>query len=387
MDGPPWPGYAAHVLEHFLALGRLNVLRFAERVEVLAAQHGQRAQLQVLQHLGLRKFLCLFLFGQKWPMEEPFEPCHGIENFRNMPTNIGKTRKNIQIFKGSIFGRFWDEGNMSAKIEKENHPNLPEECWNILTNQQLHFCSCAVHNSGNFKRQVSHKHNLLATLWLKFFGGDVVPTNPWYGERFVQSRLLEMMWSYKPQKFYPMFFNMYLPFKYMAMLGIYIWFFWGWNHLFPWVFVVVHRGYPTGRSASWARFFWAVGLAMSRSELLGGMRRLVSLGFPYMAVSANSGTPKSSILIGFSIINHPFWGTTIFGNTHIRPAIKPLISGGGCWVFVTKGQVDPPSYDSQAKRLVWVARELMCFTEPRSVFLNPRLLQNPRVIQVPFQVN
>ena len=28
--------------------------------------------------------------------------------------------------------------------------------------------------------------------------------------------------------------------------------------------------------------------------------------------------PKSSILIGFgTIINHPFWGTTIFGNTHI----------------------------------------------------------------------
>ena len=25
--------------------------------------------------------------------------------------------------------------------------------------------------------------------------------------------------------------------------------------------------------------------------------------------------PKSSILIGFSIINHPFWGTPIFGNT------------------------------------------------------------------------
>ena len=29
------------------------------------------------------------------------------------------------------------------------------------------------------------------------------------------------------------------------------------------------------------------------------------------------GTPKSSILIGFSIINHPFWGTPIFGNTHM----------------------------------------------------------------------
>ena len=36
-----------------------------------------------------------------------------------------------------------------------------------------------------------------------------------------------------------------------------------------------------------------------------------------MDVSENGGTPKSSILIGFSIINHPFWGTPIFGNTHI----------------------------------------------------------------------
>ena len=27
--------------------------------------------------------------------------------------------------------------------------------------------------------------------------------------------------------------------------------------------------------------------------------------------------PKSSISIGISIINHPFWGTTIFGNTQI----------------------------------------------------------------------
>ena len=33
-------------------------------------------------------------------------------------------------------------------------------------------------------------------------------------------------------------------------------------------------------------------------------------------VSKKRGTPKSSILIGFSIINHPFWGTPIFGNTH-----------------------------------------------------------------------
>ena len=36
-----------------------------------------------------------------------------------------------------------------------------------------------------------------------------------------------------------------------------------------------------------------------------------------MGVSLNVGTPKSSILIGFSIINHPFWGTTILGNPHM----------------------------------------------------------------------
>ena len=48
----------------------------------------------------------------------------------------------------------------------------------------------------------------------------------------------------------------------------------------------------------------------------------------HMDVSENSGTPKSSILIGFSIINHPFWDTTIFGNTHIRNRRIP------CWIFL-----------------------------------------------------
>ena len=44
---------------------------------------------------------------------------------------------------------------------------------------------------------------------------------------------------------------------------------------------------------------------------------LVNFYSQYIGVSKNRGTPKSSILIGFSIINHPFWGTPIFGNTHI----------------------------------------------------------------------
>ena len=35
----------------------------------------------------------------------------------------------------------------------------------------------------------------------------------------------------------------------------------------------------------------------------------------------NHGTPKSSILIGFSIINYPFWDTTILGNHQIFKAL------------------------------------------------------------------
>ena len=37
----------------------------------------------------------------------------------------------------------------------------------------------------------------------------------------------------------------------------------------------------------------------------------------HLDVSENCGTPKSSFLIRSSIINHPFWGTPIFGNTHL----------------------------------------------------------------------
>ena len=49
----------------------------------------------------------------------------------------------------------------------------------------------------------------------------------------------------------------------------------------------------------------------------------------HVGVSLNGGTPKSSILIGSSIINHPFWGTTIFGNIHVfkRKALKASAMG------------------------------------------------------------
>ena len=36
--------------------------------------------------------------------------------------------------------------------------------------------------------------------------------------------------------------------------------------------------------------------------------------------------PKSSILIGISIINHPFWGPPTFGNTHMIGTLLPVLS-------------------------------------------------------------
>ena len=37
---------------------------------------------------------------------------------------------------------------------------------------------------------------------------------------------------------------------------------------------------------------------------------------------SHRGTPKSSILMGLSIVNHPFWGTPIFGNPQLCPKVK-----------------------------------------------------------------
>ena len=44
-----------------------------------------------------------------------------------------------------------------------------------------------------------------------------------------------------------------------------------------------------------------------------------------MGLSENSGTPKSSISIWFSIINHPFWGIPIFGNTQMAIKFPPCL--------------------------------------------------------------
>ena len=50
----------------------------------------------------------------------------------------------------------------------------------------------------------------------------------------------------------------------------------------------------------------------------------------HMDVSKNNGIPKSSILIGFSIINHPFWG------------VFPLFLETPIYVMLTKKK--PPNF-------------------------------------------
>ena len=56
-----------------------------------------------------------------------------------------------------------------------------------------------------------------------------------------------------------------------------------------------------------------------------------------MDVSENSGTPKSSILIRFSIIDHPFWGIPIFGNPHIAywsNFVAKTFTVTSCWGLI-----------------------------------------------------
>ena len=52
----------------------------------------------------------------------------------------------------------------------------------------------------------------------------------------------------------------------------------------------------------------------AHAESMGRVRYI----YLHLDVSKNSGTPKSSILIGvFHYFHHPFWGTILFGNTHL----------------------------------------------------------------------
>ena len=84
-----------------------------------------------------------------------------------------------------------------------------------------------------------------------------------------------------------------------------------------------------GQRHQTGRCFFVGGTAIASQHTQAGLKQMWNMcvsnkvgcsmvySSNYTDVSKNSDTPKSSILIGFSIINHPFWGTPIFGNTHI----------------------------------------------------------------------
>ena len=84
----------------------------------------------------------------------------------------------------------------------------------------------------------------------------------------------------------------------------------GWLHIFYHVRLWVRKKNPS----RWGGRKNSLNTMVSGAWIILTLHRKV---WRYMGVSKNWGTPKSSILIGFSIINHPFWGTSIFGNTHI----------------------------------------------------------------------
>ena len=97
----------------------------------------------------------------------------------------------------------------------------------------------------------------------------------------------------------------------------------------------------------------------------------------YMGVSKNRGTPKSSILIGFSIINHPFWGTTIYGNTHIVISHykNPYLTSQyfmecqqGLNVAVAVAQLSPDLHHYHDGSMVQLARDLTRLMSPKFGF-------------------
>ena len=85
---------------------------------------------------------------------------------------------------------------------------------------------------------------------------------------------------------------------------------------------------PVFARNSWqeARFLWKNNLKTNGERNLKMIRFQkesplsgVHFQVPYGCWTKNRfGAPKSWILIGFSIIKHPFWGTPNFGNTHVN---------------------------------------------------------------------
>ena len=82
-----------------------------------------------------------------------------------------------------------------------------------------------------------------------------------------------------------------------------------------------HKLQQKAENKTWVIFWGETGettMSVLLQNSLPWRWKILWINQKVMGVSKNSGTPKSSILIRFSIINHPFWGTPIFGNTLIE---------------------------------------------------------------------
>ena len=81
----------------------------------------------------------------------------------------------------------------------------------------------------------------------------------------------------------------------------------------------------------------------------------------YLGVSINGGSPKSSILIEFSMINHPYWGTTILGNPHLGK--MTTLTYFDWWKnLVSEPTLKPPSRKIHSSLLLsWVGSGKECF--------------------------
>ena len=101
-------------------------------------------------------------------------------------------------------------------------------------------------------------------------------------------------------------------------------------------------------------FFWVV----SCCDTWSSWQKSESLPYSpgnYMGVSKNrGGAPKSWTLIGFSIINHPFWGTPIFGNTHISISLLNFSfqDDWNSWNPFPK-RYYPPSLEGNSKSILY----------------------------------
>ena len=79
---------------------------------------------------------------------------------------------------------------------------------------------------------------------------------------------------------------------------------------------LTHQGEATHGQSGSSAILWRLDARRLQVKLLSKV--IIRMG-----VSKNNGIPKSSILIRCSIINHPFWGTTIVGN----PWMNKLVGG------------------------------------------------------------